>query len=418
MRWPLRSTYFALLLSVLSGGAALADGAFPDSLGILVPSGEPGTIYAATNFGLVITRNGGQDWDWVCEQATGANAWQYTAGAAPSHVLYAVSLDGIRRSDDGACSWHDSQSPFLPGSEFDVFPAPSEPARALALGMLFEADAGTFGAVESLNAGVSFDRLIHATAPGEAPPTGIEIARSDPASLWMTMAAGEDGGTSLQSSSNGGETWTPHDVGTLATDRLLLVAIDRTRPERVFLRAIDPANQEWLGEYDSTTGIARRLTAVPERMTAFVQRENGELLMGSASGGLLVSRDDGESFAPEPGPSFRALAERDGTLYAVTDNLLDGYAVARSSDGRTWEPLLEYKNIRGPLQCGEVAGLCELPWVLIKDTLGVVDPPQEAPEPPPTGCGCLGAPGGFTAGGLALLLLFQRNRRRMTRSPE
>jgi hypothetical protein len=75
---------------------------------------------------------------------------------------------------------------------------------------------------------------------------------------------------------------------------------------------------------------------MPARMTAFLRRSDGALIVGAANGTSFISTDQGVTFVPwfNP-PHLRALGERNGILYAVADNYLDGYAwVVRSTKAR------------------------------------------------------------------------------------
>ena len=50
--------------------------------------------------------------------------------------------------------------------------------------------------------------------------------------------------------------------------------------------------------------------------------------------------------------SIRALSQRDGVVYAATDNFSDGYAGGTSADeGDTWLPLLQYDQVRAIIPC-------------------------------------------------------------------
>ena len=54
---------------------------------------------------------------------------------------------------------------------------------------------------------------------------------------------------------------------------------------------------------------------------------------------------------PTP-PSIRALSQRDGTVYAATDNFGDGYALGTSADeGTTWRPLMPYADVKAINPC-------------------------------------------------------------------
>ena len=77
--------FSALLLvgSCLFCQPATADGAFPDSLSVLVPAGHPHEIVLATNFGPLISEDDGATWSWVCEQAIALLVSLYQVGPPP-----------------------------------------------------------------------------------------------------------------------------------------------------------------------------------------------------------------------------------------------------------------------------------------------------------------------------------------------
>ena len=83
--------------SLLAGGRAAGDGAFPGSSGIVAPTTRPHEIVLGTNFGVVTSIDDGQTWTYACEQDQSSLASQYQLGAPPLSRLYALS-------DAGWCS--------------------------------------------------------------------------------------------------------------------------------------------------------------------------------------------------------------------------------------------------------------------------------------------------------------------------
>ncbi len=112
---------------------ARADGAFPDSIGILLPSDQLNKIIAATNFGLLVSDDNGASWAWVCEEAIGLNAFIYQQGAAPNDLLLAVTLDGLKYSSDFGCTWNRSGGTVSSVYVYDAFPDPVAALHAYAL---------------------------------------------------------------------------------------------------------------------------------------------------------------------------------------------------------------------------------------------------------------------------------------------
>ncbi len=130
------------LLTIFTGRPARADGAFPDSLGILAPADRPHDIVLATNFGVVTSIDDGQTWTWSCEQDKTAFGAQYQMSAPPLDRMFARSQVGLVFSDDRACSWIASGGAVAGGSVTDAFPDPTNPSRVLAVVMSADADGG------------------------------------------------------------------------------------------------------------------------------------------------------------------------------------------------------------------------------------------------------------------------------------
>jgi hypothetical protein len=203
--------------------------------------------------------------------------------------------------------------------------------------------------------------------------TGLEIARSDPRTLYATLYqfAGAVGARLLRSH-DGGKTFGQVDLqGVLGRKLARILAIDPADPERVYLRAYDSSARELLAIFDGASSSVEIAFQLPHRMSAFLLRSDGALIVGTREDGGYISKDGGKSFARWRGaPHLRALGERAGLLYAVADDLIDGYALAVSDDrGQSWQPLLRYADVSGPLACGELAVICEQPWQMVQQRL-------------------------------------------------
>src|SRR5436305_14459038 len=86
MRLRLPSLFVLGLM--LSGRPARADGAFPASEAILLPADRPNSIGLATNFGLILSEDGGASWQWTCERPETAMGALYAVGAPPDDRLF------------------------------------------------------------------------------------------------------------------------------------------------------------------------------------------------------------------------------------------------------------------------------------------------------------------------------------------
>jgi hypothetical protein len=377
MRRTLRafSVAAAWVACVLYARAAHADGALPDSLGVLLPIDHPNTIMIATNFGLLSSEDAGESFRLVCEDAVGIGAALYQVGPPPEDRLFTVTLDGFSRSNDLGCSW-DRKQPLDRVS--DVFVDPSDPDRVLAIARTARTDAGSpaWGVFESHDAGETFGDAIF-VAPSSTYLTGVEIARSDPKIVYLTMATFEGSATHpyVVRSHDGGAHWKRTDLmPSIGMQLPRILAVDPEHPERVYMR-LATAGVDVFAVYDDAAGEATERLQLEDEMTAFLVRQNGALLLATRKGALFESRDHGTTFAPLDGaPHLRGLGEREGALYAATDNALDGFAVAKSEDdGRSWRGLLRFDQIAGLRECGQVEAVCADAWAMLSPTLALPD---------------------------------------------
>ena len=138
---------------------------------------------------------------------------------------------------------------------------------------------------------------------------------------------------------------------------LRIIAIDPDDPERVLLR-FNGANEQAIALTTDGGATATKPVVVNGNFTSFVRLPSGRcwsaaMVDYAVVPGLYRSRDRGDSFErlPTP-PSIRALSQRDGVVYAATDNFGDGYAAGTSADeGDTWQPLLRYEQVRAIIPC-------------------------------------------------------------------
>ena len=434
-----------VLLVCASPQLARANGAFPDSLAVLLPEGRPEQIYVATNFGLVRSDDGGASWGVICEEVVGNLAELYAVGPEPSSRVLAVTLDGLVVSNDDACSFR-LVPPERLAFPADAFVDPSDDQHVLAVAQVMRSDRNRViqGIFASHDGALSFDRPPLYVAGDTVNFAGLEIARSDPQTIYATLYQYDgDVGSLLLRSHDGGQSFGQVDLRGVLERRLArILAIDPEDPQRVYLRAYDSSAVEQLAIYDGERDELTIAYELEHRMSAFLRRSDGALLVGTREDGGFISRDDGKSWKRMPGlPHLRALGERQGRLYAVADDLVDGYALAISDDqGESWQPALRYEDISGPVECGSVPAVCAQPWMMVQARLdagpGEVDPifdagtrrdagtagekdagPKESNKDQGSdGCDCRLVPGrthtlGPLLAGMVMLALFARRRR-------
>jgi hypothetical protein len=415
---------------------------------VLVPADRPNEILLVTNFGLVLSEDGGRSWLWSCEQAANAFGFLYQLGPPPRHRLFALANDALVFSDDGTCGWQVAGGALTGAAVSDAFADPTNADHVLAVA----SSGGASSVFASRDGGATFDATpLYAPASG-TPINGVEIARADPQTIYVALGDAR-AGPGLARSRDGGAHWTVSDLGgALGAGALRIVAVDAQNPDRVWLR-FSGTSSEALAL--TTDGGATAAVALPVSgtLTSFAALPSGTLFASAnvnpnAVATLYRSRDGGGTFAVVPSaPSVRALAARGADLYAAADNFGNGYALGVSSDeGDSWHAAMSYGQVEAIVPC--LKSSCQTTCAaqvgagLWTDPVCSADPPPatggpDASAPPDAGappdaaigaggtggsskgCGCaLGAPTGASASGAVLLLcLLAAARRRPTRRP-
>jgi hypothetical protein len=403
----------AMLGLGLPPAPARADGAFPDSMRVLLPPDRAQQILVGTNFGLLVSNDGGARWFLVCEEviATGGeNVIQYQLGPAPTHALYALSTNQLAVSTNDGCSWAGATGAWTDPFFTDVFPDASDDAHVFALAHVPSASGWRISSLfESHNGGRTF------AAPGyEAGMglllTGVENAAAAPATIYLTAygTLGDGVHSLLARSSDAGKSFREVSLlAALGAGEPRLAAVDPADPGVVYYRVLDRDGDRLAISRDGgeTAQVALTLAGA---MSAFLRREDGTLLVGTRSEGAFVSRDRGQTFVPWPeAPRLRALGERAGVLYAVADDAADGFALGASRDGgKTWRPLLRFESICGVLDCSPaVRATCQVPWSRLVERLGIrpacAGPTDDAAASAPGADAAVDAPGSALADGAA-----------------
>lgn len=414
----------------LGGGAARANGAFPDSLALLLPEGRPDEIVLATNFGLLVTRDGARSWGWICEPAVGPGTISlYQQAPGPGGPIVAVGSAGLYTSRDG-CDWVTGGGS-LDGRSgvVDAFVDPNDAGgpggarHVLAIAYLPRDSGLDSGLVESRDGGRTFGEPLFTAPPGHY-LSSVEIPRGAPERIYAAFYRSRDLHPFLARSSDGGRSFETIDHGALGQATLRIAAVSSADPLTLYVRQSGPAVDTLLVSRDGGATFRTALSPA-ERLTTFLRRADGTLLTATRDGRAFRSRDDGGSFSPwAAGLHLRALAERGGLLYAAADDLADPFAVGVSEDGETFRALFHYRDVCGYLACAHVASECAPRWSVQAALIGATgdgvcgrDGGAGAGDGGPSdgGCGCaLGRRerAGGVAWSAALLLLAVGGRRR------
>ncbi len=440
-------------LATLGAGAARANGRFPTAQQLAVRPGDESVRVLRATFGLLLTKNGGASWSWICESAIGYGTVGQEdppiAVTAAGSVLVAT-LEGLAVSTDAGCSWGFaggmSRSPAI-----DVTVRPDAPHVALAL---VSSAAGTTDAGESLYASrlyVTSDDGAH-WSPYGAPldptlePTSVEVAAGDPHRVYVTAVRGSGSKTtaSLLVSTNDARSFEeraiPIDPAT--EDAAFIAAVDRTNPGRVYVRT-GAYNTSRLFVFDAAADASAgyRVVYSGGPMLGFALSPDGATVyLGGPEDGLQKAATADFRFRSESSIPVGCITLVGSTVYTCVVG--GSVLLASSTAGAPLAPALSFADIHGTLECsgGPVATECPSQFETLVSLygFGVADAgdadaaPADAPAdgttaaPPPAqgrkGCSCglpaaapvdLGALGWLVGGG-ALALRRRRARPRVT----
>jgi photosystem II stability/assembly factor-like uncharacterized protein len=375
----------ALVGSVLAAGVARANGAFPDEFSIHFPANAPHRIYVGANFGLLVSEDDGATWRYSCEPwvTEGSSAaltqnnvdfYQLTAGGA----LIAQSLE-VTRSEDAACTWPVSGGVITGRVVTDVFPDPNDPTLVLAVIV------GTGGSdiVASHDGGKTFvDPPIHHDS---GLITGLELAKSQPGVIYATSVPFSGSGSTLARSDDYGAHWTPWPLANPVGSEPLIMAIDPEDADTVYLRVVGGLTDSVVITQNGGQSFDTPLT-INGQFSSFLRATDRSLYVGAVAGRLYVRAPGATAFTDHAAPHFRCLGQRPGTsrIFACGDMGIDGFSVGYSDNGgQTFQPMMSFTDLLGPLTCPSVANNCAAHWQRIQGVLGITPPPDGGTVGPP-----------------------------------
>ena len=353
--------------------SAHANGRYPKADQLVLAPDDPRLLAVRTTFGLLLSRDAGQNWDWICERAIGYSGVQDpTIGLMASGTIIASLSEGIARSSDRGCNWAYSDAPLGGSPVIDLSVRKAAPAQALALVW----DAQRIGYSSRILASEDNGRSFGAYGRPIDPTvlvTTLDSAADDPRRLYASGTRSVDGVRSglLFTSDDAGEHWSEH---TLPFDPKLeqgvyIAAVDPEDADTVYLRTSSATVSRLLVTHDA----GRQISVVYSgSLLAFALSPDGEQLYFGGEDGLHAGLKGASTFEKRANLRLLCLAATADTLYACSDER-SGFTLGASSDGGfEFQPLLHLQTVRGPLACS--AAECESDWPLVRAQLGIPTP--------------------------------------------
>jgi hypothetical protein len=361
-----------------------ANGAFPDEFSIHFPPGAPHRILIGANFGMLVSEDDGQTWRYSCEPwvVAGSNA----ALASANVIFYQVAADGalladavnLTRSTDVACTWPPATGSIEGQTITDFFPDPNDAMFVIAN---IATSSGSY-MIASHDGGKIFDTT-HLYDTNDI-LTGVEIARSTPRVVYATSVPQSAGTAKFLASTNLGApgSWTPTDLQIPAGTQPRILAVDPKDANKVYLRLLTGATDSMAVTLDGGKTFSTLIPSIKGQFSSFLIAGDGAIYAGTMDGKLYVrpaSVTDPTAFTSMRAPHLRCLGQRPGStrIYACADMILDGYSLGSSDDhGATFQPVMSFTQLLGPLTCPPVQTNCQAHWERIQGVLGIGGTPD------------------------------------------
>lgn len=401
---------------------ARANGRFPEAQTFESVPGDDKTIFLRTTFGILVTRDGGESWRWICERALGYEGqWDPPIAVTRDGRLWVGLEDGlVATTGPDACAieafpeldTHTVKDLTTDPSGEVVWAITGAPGKTSYVWR-------TTGRGSRGKSTPTFERL---AAFADTNLMTIEVAPSVPTSRvylsgqpYTTIRGqiyrSDDGGktfkTDLGARGDGGAP----DAGLAAAvsannlnadGPFFIGAVDQDDPDRLLIRHLHAAGSDLLRSTDGGRTFKNVLT-MKSAMYGFARSGSDKRIFFAGSGlpehGIFRSTDRGDTFE-STGAKHGVLCMKglaDGALLLCNNALtLGGYAIAVSRDnGATIKPITRFTDVRGPVECAsgssgdaaarphvERASLCASSWADTKAsfTLSPEDAGARAPK--------------------------------------
>jgi hypothetical protein len=433
----------AFVATLLVPALALGNGRAPITNSVHFRPGDSQSLYVGTTFGLLISHDG-CSFRWICEQNIGyGGTFDPKYRIAADGTIFATTYGGLSVSRDGGCSFAMATAEQPAGDPGRIA---GKWIDAIDIGPTGEIWVATADNGKPNNVYRSTDNGVTFEPRGMLSQTiwwkSLAIARSRAQRIYATgyQVAGTlaDGGqmpptAHFAISDDSGAHWAESPLASVqfgSTPLVYVVGVDRANPDIVFMSSLgaNPPSGDRL--YRSTDGgmTWSEVLAPSGTITDLAIGSSGILVSALGAGGFYSS-NGGATFAPmTTAPQLACAGGRDdGELFGCGTNWQPDYkAIARSSDGVSWDKVFRFVELAGPLECPVGTGqhdLCGGQWPSLQEQFGATGPTcnGEAPAPdttPPVkrsgGCCDAGSPDGpgaiWLAGLCGAIVLRRRSR--------
>lgn len=362
----------ALYLATLTfASEAKANGRFPESNAIFFATassddggtGDRDLVLLRSTFGLLVSRDRGKAWDWVCERSIGlAGVEDPMYSVTPDGTVIASSFQGLAISRDRSCNYGFAGGDLQGRVFIDLASRPATPGTVVAFASSYDGqdDAGLIyfksTLFETKDEGKTFAPLgtgFDKTLLGET----VDVTASDPDRLYVSAVRDPTGmqpsGVMLTSRDHG-TTWEENPVALLPSERgAFIAAVDPRTADRVYVRTSGSADAaSRLLVSDDAGKTFRTVFTAQGQLAGFALAQDGSnVWVGGLRDGVRRANTTDFVFTQTSKVEVSCLALGTDGLWACS-NEKSGFVVGLSKDeGATFEAKLHFCDIRGPLAC-------------------------------------------------------------------
>jgi MYXO-CTERM domain-containing protein len=407
-------------------------------------------------FGSLVSHDRGKTWSWVCEKSIGSAGVEDPMYAfTPNGTVIATTFQGLSVSKDKECTFGffgaGTGDPLKGLVLVDLASRPNDRKGVVVLASAYDTldDAGNIlfksQLFETKDEAITFLPLTPdgggagaSVLDPSALGTTIDVAATDPERLYASAV--RDPGTKpvglLLSSKDHGQSWTTVEVPLTEQERSIYIAgVDPKNADRLYVRTYSATDRpSRILVSDDAGKTFKQIFQGAASLPGFALSPDGsKIYIGGPLDGVQVASTTDFAFTARAKFEVGCLALSADGLWACSNEKSGFVAGLSKDDGATFQAVLHFCDITGPLACPPgtpTNDLCSKDWPVQRGYLGcnaVTDGSTgdggETNDTPIGGgggsCNCGFAPASSFAAGatgaIAIALLARLRRRRRAR---
>lgn len=385
-------------LALLFPGESRANGAFPAVSQLVVDPSDPAHLVLRSNFGLLVSRDAGASWGWICEGSLGYLDIEPPIAIAPGGATLLALPTGVAVVEPSGCNFQKATG--IDANVTDLSVELAKENAILAVSVNLETNSSQVW--ESLDGGASFSTL--GGAIGSFSALTIDAAKTDGERLYLSgMSAGAAPRGILLTSFDHGQSWQASVVPNS----------DRAQPP--YIAALHPSEADTV--YVRTNGFPGSLVITRDGGKTFVEAlslpapvqgfaispDGSTLLASTVTSGIFRASAETLEFERLTCDGVSCLSWSETGLFGCGDQATNGFTLGVSADlGASFRPVVNSYCIE-PLSCpadSSFGKVCPAAWPMVSQALEQNTFECDASAPSrPFDSSCLPGQGGVDGGG-------------------